>query len=187
MDLVTRAIIFAANAHDGMRRKKENIPYIMHPAEAAVIVSSLTENQEVIAAALLHDVIEDTPVSFEDVVAEFGPRVAALVWSESEDKREGQPPAQTWRARKEESIEIIQETKDLEVKMVFLGDKLANMRSFYRQWKAEGEAMWQGYNQTDPAQHAWYYRSIADALSEFKETPAWQEYNALIKAVFGEE
>lgn len=183
-DLVTRAIIFAAQAHDGMRRKKSDLPYILHPVEAAAIVGSLTENQEVIAAAALHDVIEDTPVTFEEVVAEFGPRVAALVWSESEDKRENLPPEETWRVRKEEAIEILQQTKDLEVKMLYLGDKLANMRSIYQQWQKEGDAMWQGFHQTDPAQHGWYYRSIADNIMEFKDTLAWKEYDGLIRIVF---
>lgn len=184
MELVTRAIIFAAQAHDGMRRKKADIPYILHPVEAAAIVGSLTENQEVIAAAALHDVIEDTPVTFEEVAAEFGPRVAALVWSESEDKRENLPPEQTWRVRKEEAVEILRRTKDLEVKMLYLGDKLSNMRSIYRQWQVEGDAMWQGFHQTDPAQHGWYYRAIADNITEFKDTLAWKEYDGLIRIVF---
>ena len=184
MELVTRAIIFAAQAHDGMRRKMSDIPYILHPMEAAAIVGSLTEKQEVIAAAALHDVIEDTPVTFEEVVAQFGPRVAALVWSESEDKREGLPPEQTWRVRKEEAIEILQNTKDPEVKMLYLGDKLANMRSIYQQWRQEGDAMWQGFHQTDPAQHGWYYRTIAESIREFEDTLAWKEYDGLIRAVF---
>lgn len=184
MELVTRAIIFAAKAHDGMRRKKSDLPYILHPVEAAAIVGSLTEKQEVIAAAVLHDVIEDTPVTFEEVAAEFGSRVAALVWSESEDKRENLPPEQTWRVRKEEAIEVLKQTKDLEVKMLYLGDKLANMRSIYQQWRLEGDAMWQGFHQTDPAQHGWYYRTIAENIKEFKDTLAWKEYDGLIRTVF---
>lgn len=186
MELVTRAIIFAAKAHDGMRRKKVDIPYILHPMEAAAIVGSLTENQEVIAAAALHDVIEDTPVTFEQVAEEFGPRVAALVWSESEDKRENLPPEQTWRVRKEEAIEILQRTKDLEVKILYLGDKLSNMRSIYQQWRIEGDEMWKGFHQEDPAQHAWYYRTIAENLRELEDTLAWKEYDGLIRTVFEE-
>ena len=184
MELVTRAIIFAAQAHDGMRRKMSDAPYILHPMEAAAIVGSLTEKQEVIAAAALHDVIEDTPVTFEEVAKQFGPRVAALVWSESEDKRETLPPEQTWRMRKEEAIEILQQTKDIEVKMLYLGDKLANMRSIYQQWRIEGDAMWQGFHQADPAQHGWYYRAIAENIKEFKDTLAWKEYDGMILNVF---
>ena len=60
MELVSEAIAFAVKAHDGMRRKKGNVPYILHPMEAAVIVSTMTEDQNLIAAAILHNVVEDS-------------------------------------------------------------------------------------------------------------------------------
>lgn len=88
-------------AHDGMRRKKSEAPYILHPMEAAVIVGTMTDDQNLIAAAALHDVVED-----------------AKVW---------------------------------------LGDKLANMRAIYRDFKAEGISMWQRFNQKEPDEQAWYY------------------------------
>ena len=55
MELVTKALIFAAEAHDGMRRKKSDAPYILHPIEAATIVGTMTDDQILIAAAVLHD------------------------------------------------------------------------------------------------------------------------------------
>ena len=66
MDKVTTAIKFTADAHDGMVRKKDNTPYILHPLEAAVIVGSMTEDRDVISAAVLHDVVEDTEITFDD-------------------------------------------------------------------------------------------------------------------------
>ena len=66
MELVSQAISFAVKVHDGMRRKKKNIPYILHPMEAAVIVGTMTEDQELIAAAVLHDVVEDAGVTIEE-------------------------------------------------------------------------------------------------------------------------
>lgn len=104
MELVSRAMEFAIEAHDGMRRKKQDIPFILHPMEVASIVSSLTTNQEVIAAAVLHDVVEDTPTTLEDIARNFGDRVATLVQAETENKRRDLPPEATWRIRKEESI-----------------------------------------------------------------------------------
>ena len=59
MELVNEAVAFAVKAHDGMRRKKGGLPYILHPLEAAVIVGTMTDDQNVIAAAVLHDVVED--------------------------------------------------------------------------------------------------------------------------------
>ena len=63
MDKVTKAIEFAAMAHDGMVRKKDKTPYILHPLEAAVIVGSMTDDRDVITAAVLHDVVEDTEIT----------------------------------------------------------------------------------------------------------------------------
>mgnify|MGYP002516549869 CR=1 FL=1 len=67
MDKVTKAIEFAAKAHDGMVRKKDKTPYILHPLEAAVIVGTMTNNQDVISAAVLHDVVEDTGITIEEI------------------------------------------------------------------------------------------------------------------------
>ena len=186
MELVSNAIVFSVQAHDGMRRKTSDTPYILHPCEAAAIVGSLTNRQEVIAAAVLHDVVEDTPITIQEIESKFGARVAELVASETEDKREELPPEETWRIRKEESVELLRNTKDLEVKMLYLGDKLANMRSLYALWHKDGDGFLakNGFHQTDPKQTAWYYRSIADCLREFRDTLAWQELDQLIQIVF---
>ena len=185
MELVSEAIAFAVNAHDGMRRKKSEAPYILHPMEAAVIVGTMTEDQNLIAAAVLHDVVEDAGVTIEQIEARFGKRVRELVQSETEDKRAQLPPSATWRIRKEESLEVLKNTEDLGVLMVWLGDKLANMRAIYRDFKVEGEEMWQRFNQKDPAQQAWYYRSIVTLTRRLAHTSAWLEYKTLTELVFG--
>lgn len=185
MDRVTKAIEFASRAHDGMIRKKDKTPYILHPLEAAVIVGSMTDNRDVISAAVLHDVVEDTSITIEGIEENFGSRVRALVESETEDKRADLPPEDTWRIRKEESLQELANSGDTDVLMLWIGDKLSNMRSFYRIWKAEGESMWQSFNQKDPSQQKWYYTTIAELTSSLKEFSAWQEYNELVKIVFG--
>ena len=186
MDKVTKAIQFAAAAHDGMVRKKNNTPYILHPLEASVIVGSMTDDSDIIAAALLHDVVEDTDITIEEIEENFGSRVRTLVEAETEDKRADLPPESTWKIRKEESLIELASCNDTAVLMLWLGDKLSNMRSFYRIWKNEGNSMWQAFNQKDPAQQKWYYTRIAELTSELKEFSAWQEYNELVKIVFGE-
>ena len=149
MELVSEAIVFAVKAHDGMRRKKSEAPYILHPMEAAVIVGTMTDDQNLIAAAALHDVVEDAGITIEEIETRFGKRVRELVESETEDKRADLPPESTWRIRKEESLSVLKNTGDIAVLMVWLGDKLANMRSIYRDWKIEGVQMWQSFNQKD--------------------------------------
>lgn len=184
MELVSEAIVFAVKAHDGMRRRQAEIPYILHPVEAAAIVGSITSKQEVIAAAALHDVVEDAGVSIKEVEERFGKRVAELVASETENKRDPLPPENTWKVRKEEAIEILQSTTDLDVKILYLGDKLANLRAIYLDWKREGNSVWQGFNQKNPAWQAWYYRTIADNICELSDSPAWQEFHWLIEKIF---
>ena len=187
MELVSEAIAFAVKAHDGMRRKKSSAPYILHPMEAAVIVGSMTDDQNLIAAAVLHDVVEDAGITIEEIEKRFGKRVRELVQSETEDKRDHLPPAETWRIRKAESLAVLKSTEDLGVLMVWLGDKLANMRSIYRDWKLEGDAIWQRFNQKDVAEQAWYYRSIVTSTQRLSDTSAWLEYKTLTELVFGKE
>ena len=185
MELVSEAIAFAVKAHDGMRRKKSEAPYILHPMEAAVIVGTMSDDQNLIAAAALHDVVEDAEITIEEIEEKFGKRVRELVESETEDKRADLPPSDTWRIRKEESLAVLKNTEDIGVLMVWLGDKLANMRAIYRDWKVEGDAMWQRFNQKDIKQQAWYYTSIIDLTERISHTSAWLEYKTLTELVFG--
>ena len=185
MELVSEAIAFAVKAHDGMRRKKSDAPYILHPMEAAVIVGTMTDDQNLIAAAALHDVVEDAGITIEEIEEKFGKRVRELVAAETENKREDLPPAQTWRIRKEETLEALKNAEDPAVLMVWLGDKLANMRAIYRDWKVEGHAMWERFNQKDPNEQAWYYRSIVTLTERLSHTSAWLEYKTLTEIVFG--
>ena len=187
MELVSEAIAFAVKAHDGMRRKKSESPYILHPMEAAVIVGTMSDDQNLIAAAALHDVVEDAGVSIEEIEERFGKRVRELVESETEDKRADLPPSATWRIRKEESLSVLRSTDDIAVLIVWIGDKLANMRSIYRTFKSEGARMWESFNQKDAAEQAWYYRSILALTDRLSDTSAWLEYKALTEIVFGEE
>ena len=185
MDLVSEAIAFAVKAHDGMRRKRSDVPYILHPMEAAVIVGTMSEDQNLIAAAALHDVVEDAGITLEEIEEKFGLRVRELVESETEDKRAELPPSDTWRIRKEESLAVLKNTDDIGVLIVWMGDKLANMRSIYRDFKVEGEAMWQRFNQKDVKEQAWYYSSILKLTERISHTSAWIEYKTLTELVFG--
>ena len=185
-DALSRAVGFAARAHAGQTRKGTEMPYIVHPMEAAAICAGITDDVEVIAAAVLHDVVEDTDATVAEVEELFGHRVAQLVAGESEDKREGLPPSETWRIRKEESLAYLRDADDPGVRMVCLGDKLSNIRAIQRDHGELGDMLWQRFNQKDPAEHAWYYSTIADVLQpDLGHTAAWQEYRARVGQVFG--
>ena len=187
IDLVSKAVIFSAGAHDGMRRRKSDAPYILHPMEVASIVGSMTDNQEVIAAGLLHDVVEDAGISIEEVGEKFGERVKELVASETENKREGLPPEETWLVRKEESLERLKGSDDIDVLILWLSDKLSNVRAFYRTFLVEGEALWNSFHQSDASVQAWYYRSVLKYTERLSDTLAYKEYKTLVEMLFGVE
>ena len=184
-DILSRAVAYAAKCHAGQLRKGSAMPYIIHPMEAATICASFTDDLEVITAAVLHDVVEDTDATVEEVGELFGERVASLVAGESEDKRKDLPAADTWKIRKEESIEHLRGAQDPGIRMVCLGDKLSNIRSIQRDYKRLGDGLWERFNQKDPAEHAWYYRTVAAVLrDDLGETEAWKEYASRVEAVF---
>lgn len=184
MELFERAVCLAAEAHNGVMRKQEETPYLLHPLEVAAIIGTMSSDRELLAAGVLHDVVEDAGVALEELERLFGARVAALVATETEDKRPGTPKGETWELRKEESLRELREADDPAVKMLWLADKLSNMRSLYRSWEKEGDAVWQTFNQKDPARQAWYYRTVAESVSELSGYPAWQEYDRLVRTVF---
>lgn len=187
MSLLERALAFALEKHAGALRKLDNAPYILHPMETALIASTMTSDAEVLAAAALHDTVEDTDATTEEIERSFGRRVAALVLSETENKRPDVPKAESWLVRKEESLAELGRTDDIGVKMLWLSDKLSNMRCIARAWRTQGDAVFMNFNQKEPAMHAWYYRSIRSLLSDLREHDAWKELDALITEVFGKD
>lgn len=185
LGMIERATVFAAEKHAGQLRKGSRMPYILHPCECAVIVATMTDSPTVIAAALLHDVLEDTGATRTEVLEKFGPAVTELVCAETENKRRGQSKADTWKVRKQETLDRLERESE-DAKMIALGDKLANLRAIRRDLDVLGEELWQRFNQKDPAQHAWYYRSLARCLSSLERYAAYREYTELLEQVFPE-
>lgn len=184
MTLVSDAMIFAARAHDGMLRKGTTLPYIVHPAEVAAIAATLTDDQEILAAALLHDVMEDCGVSEGELAERFGARVAQMVKSETQERCGD--PCETWYARKQGALERIG-MGGREIKIIALSDKLSNMRAIHRDYDRDGERLFFRFHQHDKALHAWYYRSCAALLKgEMGNTLAWQELSEHIAYVFAD-
>ena len=87
--ILDKAIVFAVKAHKGAERKGKGFPYIVHPMEAVAIAATMTNDQELLAAAALHDTVEDTEITLKDVEREFGKRIAGLVEAESDIEFEG--------------------------------------------------------------------------------------------------
>lgn len=122
-------------------RKGTHTSYILHPLEAAAIVASMTDDPEIIAAAVLHDTLEDAHISVGEIAEKFGPRVADLVQSETENKQVSLPASETWLTRKQETIENLSNERDIAVKMIALADKLSNIRAIHQDHQAIGDEL----------------------------------------------
>ena len=181
--LLDRAIEFAVRAHAGTERRGKGFPYIVHPMEAMEIVATMTSDQELLAAAALHDTVEDTAVTLAEIRAQFGDRIAELVASESDAQVEGESETDTWRARKLAGLKRLS-SASRDAKIVALGDKLSNMRAIARDYALQGDALWALFHAPDPSDHAWRYHALADALRELEDTFAFREFEYLIHEVF---
>ena len=182
-EVLDRAIIFAVKAHSGTERRGKGYPYIVHPLEAVEIVATMTNDQELLAAAALHDTVEDTDVTIEQIRTEFGDRIAALVAAESDEIPAGVSEEDSWHTRKQAAIDRLGKAS-LEAKMVALGDKLSNMRAIARDFAVQGDALWNLFHAKDPKDHEWHFRGLADALRELEDTFAYKEFENLINQVF---
>ena len=178
--MISEAMEFAAKAHEGQFRKGTRRPYIVHPREVSAIVSTMTDDEEIISAAVLHDTIEDCAgVTREMLERQFGPRVAEMVAQESEDK------SLTWEERKGETIRRLR-TAPRVVQMIGLAHKLSNMRDIDRDYPVEGESLWLRFRMQSRLALAWYYKGVRDALREaFEGTEAHEAYSRLIDKNFG--
>lgn len=182
--MLDKAIMFAAHAHEGMVRKGNNQPYIFHPLEVLNLVSMMTDDDEILSAAVLHDTIEDTASTIEDIRQQFNERVAKLVGYETEDKRGQVNKSGTWVERKQEAIDTLKKVDDIGAKMIALGDKVSNLRSFHLLQLQEGEKLWDYFNMKDPTKHYWYYSEVAKALSDLKDYSVYKEFLFLIDTIF---
>ena len=179
--MINKAIKFATNKHQGQNRKGKDVPYIVHPLEVFNILYRMGADQELLAAGLLHDVLEDTNTTAEELSAEFGRGVAQLVTAHTEDK------SLPWHERKQRGCEALK-TAPKRVQMLVLADKLSNIREMAQDYQAVGDELWQRFNRGYDMQ-AWYYNysvGFLQALAEDENTAwAYDEYCQKVKLVFG--
>lgn len=127
MVLVEKAFDFARKAHEGQKRKYSGAPYFYHPIEVAKIVKGVFHTEEMIAAALLHDVVEDTPVTLDEIRTEFGEGVANLVdWLSDPEGLPGNRAAR--------KAQIRERWKDAPnaAKTIKLGDTISNSKTIVK-------------------------------------------------------
>lgn len=191
--LLLDAVEYACDAHGGNVRKGTDIPYIVHPLEVGRLTwDTLIEykkilggrEMEAIAAAILHDTVEDTKTTKQDIMEKFGENICFLVACETEDKRENLPASDTWKIRKQEFLAELCEAP-VYAKIISMCDKVSNLRDTAADYKKIGDKVFERFNQKDKSEHKWYYEEILNRLEEFRELSIYKEFATLCKKVFG--
>ncbi|KKB43819.1 HD domain-containing protein [Bacillus thermotolerans] len=180
MTLVEKAITFAAAAHQGQVRKDSNIPYVTHPFTVGMMLQKEGSTEEVIAAGILHDTLEDTEATYEELTKEFGKRVADIVQAVSEKDK-----SLPWEERKQATIEALPFMTE-EALQVIVCDKLHNIRSIRQSAEEAGVNVWERFNRGKKQQH-WYYSEVLKKLAPRKaEFKLIEELEREVKQLFAE-
>lgn len=157
MNLIEKALQVAAKAHDHQYRKKTDIPYITHPAGVGMILMKAGYDEELIAAGILHDTVEDTTLTLKDIETIFGLKIAKIVEGCSEPDK-----TLPWEERKKHTIEYLK-TAPFEIRVVVCADKLHNIRSINDDYEQIGEDVWTKFKRGKDKQK-WYYTNVLASL-----------------------
>jgi len=182
--MIFKAIEFAARAHSGQYRKGTKIPYIVHPLGVAKILIEYGCPEHLIVAGILHDTVEDTPVTLDEIKQSFGWHVADLVEAASEPDK-----SDTWENRKNHTIAMVTILSDEAVVLV-LADKLDNIRAIRADYERYGEDLWQRFNRPREKQK-WYYEGLSiiftDRLSDEQSRNLLGIFKSEVALVFGDD
>ena len=157
------ALRWAAVWHDGQHRKASAVPYIQHPMAVALILDRLGYPESVVIAGLLHDAVEDTAATIEEIRGRFGDEAAALVAHCGERKRDDRGRPRPWEDRKRDHLEALR-SAPLEARAIVLADKLHNLRSIAADLD-DGQSVWERFN-APRARVLWYYGAAIEAMQD---------------------
>ena len=183
MNLKEEAKAFAIDAHMGQIRKSEpDKPMIMHPIGVGMLLEEYGYDDSVVAAGYLHDVVEDTKYTIEDIKRKFGDDVANLVIGASEPDK-----ALSWEERK---IHTIKETKELPLrnKLVICADKINNLEDLMLKFQKSGKRDFSPFKRGEE-QQKWYYTSVYESLiyGENEKLPIFKRLKNVLDIVFYEK
>ena len=156
--LVEQAMRVATHYHRNHNRKASLLPYISHPASVALILLKAGfDDDEIIAAALLHDVVEDTNYSMDELAAEFPTQVAQYVAALTERKTADDGSKRSWQKRKDEHLDSVADAS-LEARAIVLADKLHNLGTMLYDLES-GEDLWSRFNASQE-KVLWYHHTM---------------------------
>ncbi|MGN7478832.1 HD domain-containing protein [Solibacillus silvestris] len=163
MNIVDKATQYVALKYEGKHRTAMQIPYATHLFGVARILKSNGYNDTVVAAGLLHDILEDELVAEQELLSQFDEEIVALVKSLTE-----MPKTYSWQIRKEDVIARVKERSSDEM-AILLAEKIHNIKSIYTEMLQFGDNIWNNFNAPKESQE-WYYRSILDETKIYHPT-----------------
>ena len=175
VNIIEKAMRVAAKGHEGQMRKEEAIPYLSHPASVAIKLAKHGFPDIVIAAALVHDVLEDTGMTREEFRTKLGEEVLVIVEQLSEDK------SLPWEDRKMRYIETIGKA-DETVKAVSIGDKIHNAESMLIAYGIQKDELWKLFTRGKEKQ-LWFMREMLTMFERTWKHPLVDEYRMLVERV----
>lgn len=178
-DKIFSALRFATNAHSGQFRKTTKVPYIVHPIDVMDILINNNASNDAVVAGILHDTLEDTATTANDLRQEFGDRITELVIGASEPDK-----SQSWEVRKTHTLETLCNIDDIDQLMVICADKLSNISSIATALNKYGDAVWarfkRGYEQ-----QKWYYCGLAQIFEKhIHKSQLFKDYVEMVHRVF---
>ena len=183
---IEQAINRATVLHHSQKRKVSGVPYIVHPYSVAFLLAHYVDDEDVIIAGLLHDVLEDVPEYTESMLREeFGERVFTLVKEVTEDYlQNGQgkwlpQDSASWRSRKASYLENIKNDSP-EALLVVTADKIHNMRGLIDEYKIYGNAVWEKFRR-ESTDLLWFYEEAAQIISERLQHPLVEEMQKILR------
>lgn len=182
--LIESAIEVAARAHSGQTRKGSDIPYIAHPYAVGMMLQQAGYPPEVVAAGILHDTVEDTTVTLDDLRRDFGEKIALIVEGCSEPDKSA-----SWEERKRHTLAHLVVAPDY-VRAVSCADKLHNVSAMLADYQRLGDRLWARFNRGKREQE-WYYRGLVSALCQDRpdeaEIPFCAPLRIAVDQLFGSD
>lgn len=178
---IEKALQTAAVLHrDQLRKNTGAITYITHPFAVAIILSSYTDDEDIIIAGLLHDTVEDSDYTSEELEKDYGKNVREIVMGVTEQKDDELGNKRPWKIRKEDYLKNLENDSEGSL-LLCAADKIHNMRTILDEYNEVGPEFLKNFSCT-PKEKNWYHGEILKVLHrKLENKKILEEYKRLLE------
>jgi len=175
MNIIEKATRIAVKVHEGQRRKADDLPFIIHPFMVALKLTKYNFPDKVIAAALAHDILEETEYPEEGLREELGDEVVEIVKAVTNED------IPDWEEKKIKYVESVRRSSE-DAKAVSVADKIHNLESLLIAHEEQGPDVWGKFNR-GKEQKMWFENEVLKMLKDTWQHPLIEEYKNLLEQV----